>query len=203
MARRVHSDHGWTLTIPSTTEVILQSYPDLTEDILAEALSRIKDLDFREMQETVDLGRAVLLDDKVEAKTITADMPTSFSVRKGRTYPSRVVVNATREPSSLVTLTLGRCGHRTHLLHFANVGIFEPEPFSLKTIRNQKTTVEAALKFWCGHAFVFDPDHYESRARVMTWNEVMQPIRDREAAKDAVYAERRAARERAGEPEEA
>ena len=153
----------------------------------------------RVVRQTIDFGRIIGNTSCIETDPITPDTVTLFARRGTRIYPSRVSLETNWPPSTKLTMIVQRMGENAFNLLSAYVGdAAPPEPFSFKVIRQQGTTVEACLTFWCRHAMIYDKFECIDVPFEKTWNEVVAEAREEVRLRDDEKYQERVARRAEG-----
>lgn len=128
----------------------MQAHSDITDELIAEAIEKIDYVPPFTMV-TVDLGRIIGFDHCV--KTTDSDS-IIMKARTGRNTESRIVLNRSAEPTSLMTIGICRDDDGLDTIFTAFAG--QKAPKELSDPRLSESERPEAEQFWACHALVED-----------------------------------------------
>lgn len=156
----------------------LETHPDVSFRLLCMAFERARvSQERRTIKQTIDFQYIIGQTSKVETNPISLRETTEFAYRRWRRYPSRVVVDVRKAPTSLLTLVANRdkTTERTWILETAYLGSEAPlEPLSSNSIGDCREGDTASLDFWCRHALMYDPTEYITKPFVPSWAQLIE-----------------------------
>ena len=140
--------------------------------LLPKACKRLQPLEFDiDPVQVVDFGRVIGFQYKTATSPISIDTPTLFATRLHRDRPSRVVLDVQPQPSSSVVVIAKRLrrGNAAVLRSFYVGDRAPPEPHS-------RNAGNAALRYWCENALLYEPEEYFGPPFEATWGEVITQV---------------------------
>jgi hypothetical protein len=163
----VTAKNGVNVRITDLTIEHMAAHP-IDISLLTEAISQAEIGRERSWGGSVDLGRVLGCEDRIEVPAVGYDDFALFALRRNRPRPSHVVIDRQRKETSSITLIANRfnANDDTRTLISAWYGTLAmPEP------RGSQSKLH--LEFWSRNALLWVKENYVTHPFVSTWRRVL------------------------------
>lgn len=152
----------------------MDAHSDVTFNLLRAAFQQISlPDDSKRVKAEIDFHRVIGRTSKVMTDPVEPDESAVFAYRRGRRYPSRVVIGVPKPATSLLVMPAERDrlrGETAWVLETAYLGSDAPlEPLSSRVLREEPEAQAKVVQFWCRHALIYDPGEYVTPTFSSSW----------------------------------
>ncbi len=177
LARQYRTDCGGIIEVHPKAAFLRYADENFRYYLVA-AIQRIRLPNQDPFEIEIDFGETIGKSECVETAVITEQTVVDFAIRRGKHFPSRIVLQDAKLSVSSMTLIARRLEPKRFRLVSAYFGsLSKREPWDRT---HTETSRAEAIQYWCRHALIYSPTWMLPPQRT-SWANILQSALERDA----------------------